>query len=78
MPNIPGAKKLVKQVKELKLQADIMNDKIIEKHRWLDQKDDKYIESEKGQEWLDYLDRLEDFIEEIYSIYTEDIEVVCG
>lgn len=75
MPNISGAKQLVKRIKDLKMQADKVQDKIVEKQNWLDrQTTDQYRESEKGQEWLDYLDRLENFVYEVMNIYTEDID----
>ncbi len=77
MPNISGAKQLVKRIKDLKMQADKVQDKIVEKQNWLDrQTTDQYRESEKGQEWLDYLDRLENFVYEVMNINTEDIDEV--
>ncbi len=68
MPKLKGIKKLNGAIEELKAMADEVRSTCEEKQEWFDSRSDRYQESEKGQEWSDYLDALSNTLDNIDNL----------
>lgn len=73
MPYIPGTKQLLKKARDLQTVANAVQDKVTVKRGWLDRQSVAYRESPQGQEWEEYLENLDDFLNEIMAINTDEV-----
>lgn len=74
MPELKGLSKLKGILDKLMEAAEQTRVNLEEKREWVDEKSDKWQESEIGEEWTNHLDETENLLDEIESIDYEFLQ----
>ncbi|MFV8268427.1 hypothetical protein ACNQGP_00645 [Flavobacterium sp. GT2N3] len=74
MANLKNVKALVKILANALELSEQIREELDSKKDWLDEKSDKYKESEKGEEWEYYLTEVENLLDNLDQIELESFE----
>lgn len=66
---LKGVKNFSKRILELKALGEELQENLQEKIAWWEEKSEKWQESDKGQEWQEYFNQIEEMISRV-----EDLE----